>query len=331
MEGEPWGDEADLEGIPEADDSPPETQDLLRMYLNEAGKHPILPDEELFGQIRKFQKGRKAEKALESLDLDDQKRRELTDLVREGSEARKTIVEHNLRLVISIAKKTKGLTFLDRIQEGNFGLYTAIEKFDLQRKNKFSTYATPWIWQKITRAVANYDRGVRLPPHILDRIRLIYAISHALRQEFDREPNDEEIAMRLEKIAAEKGWKTKWTSRKVVDLKQLSLHTFSLEHPVGDDEDSELGESLEDKNSLNPEEEAHQSLLEDKVSEVLEDFEPRERKIIELRYGLTGFPPMTLEEVGGKFGVTREWIRQIEGKALRRLRHSMLARLLRED
>lgn len=312
-----------------ADDSS-ETVDLERMYLNEAGKYPLLPNEKVLGLIEQFQKGRKAKKRLENQDLGKGKRQELAKLVKKGYKARTTVVQHNLRLVVSIARKTSGLTFLDRIQEGNFGLYKAIDKFDLGRKTRFSTYTTYWIRQTIQRAVDNHGRVDRLPPHILNDIRLINGAWHVLKQSLKREPSDKEMAKWLEKRAKERGSKTKWTAEKVEGRMRLSRPAFSLEFPVGDDEDSEFGEFLEDENSLDPEEEAHRSLLEDSVIEVLEDLEPREREILELRYGLTRLPPMTLEEVGDKFDVTRERIRQIERKALRRLRHPLNASKFRD-
>jgi RNA polymerase primary sigma factor len=249
------------------------------------------------------------------------KRYALEQTILDGQLAREHIIKANTRLVVSIAKKYigRGVPFLDLIQEGNLGLMKAVEKFEYQRGFRFSTYATWWIRQTITRAIADQGRTIRLPVHMNDRIRHLYRISHEMEQALGRPPTSQELAEKME--AAPK--KIQW-------LLQVSWIPLSLESPVGDEEDSELGMFVEDINTPTPSQAAYENMLRERIHEVLSTLTPREARILRLRFGLDDNKPYTLEEVGEKFGLTRERIRQIEGKALRRLRHPCRARQLQE-
>ena len=235
--------------------------------------------------------------------------------------ARDHLIKANTRLVVSIAKRYmgRGVHFLDLIQEGNLGLMKAVEKYDYHRGFRFSTYATWWIRQTITRAIADQARTIRVPVHMIDRIRQMYKMTHELEQKLGRAPTAEELA---EAIGL--------TTRKVQWIMKVSWLPFSLESPVGDDEDSELGMFIEDEFSPTPMQSAYQTMLRDKIEEVLTTLSPREARVLRLRFGLDDGNVYTLEEVGKKFGLTRERIRQIEGKALRRLRHPRRARQLKD-
>ena len=242
-------------------------------------------------------------------------------MIREGRSARAHLIKANTRLVVSIAKKYMGLgvPFLDLIQEGNLGLMKAVKKFDYTRGYRFSTYATWWIRQTITRAIADQGRTIRVPVHMSDRIRRLYKTARQLEQEHGREPTPEEIAseMNLE-------------PQKVQWMLRVSWRPLSLEQPVGEDEESELGNFVEDEAAPTPAQSAYQSLLGEKIEEMLASLSPREARILRMRFGLFNGRGYTLEEVGQKYGLTRERIRQIEGKALRRLRHPGRSRQLRE-
>jgi RNA polymerase primary sigma factor len=249
-----------------------------------------------------------------------ERRLELEQAVEAGVAAREHLIKANTRLVVSIAKKymSRGVPFLDLIQEGNLGLMKAVEKFDYRRGYRFSTYATWWIRQTITRAIADQSRTIRVPVHMSDRIRRLYHTVRKLEQENGRKPTAEEIAAELN---MEPG-KVQWMLR-------VSWRPLSLESPVGEDEENDLGSFIEDETTPSPVQTAYQNLLREKVEEVLSTLSPREARILRLRFGLDTGRSYTLEEVGQKFGLTRERIRQIEGEALRRLRHPSRSRQLR--
>ena len=288
-------DEVDLESI---DLSVPEgvnLEDPVRMYLKEIGKVPLLSADE---------------------EIELARRRE------EGDEnAQKRLVEANLRLVVSIAKKYmgRGMSFLDLIQEGNLGLIKAVEKFDYRKGYKFSTYATWWIRQAITRAIADQARTIRIPVHMTETINKLIRVSRQLLQELGTEPTPEEIAREMDMPVD-----------KVRDIMKLSQEPVSLETPVGEEDDSHLGDFLPDENAPIPADAAAFTLLREQLLEVLETLTEREQKVIRLRFGLDDGRARTLEEVGREFNVTRERIRQIEAKALRKLRHPSRSRKLKD-
>jgi len=260
--------------------------DPVRMYLKEIGKVPLLTAEEEINLAQKIEKG--------------------------NIKAKQKLIKSNLRLVVSIAKRYvgRGLTFLDLIQEGNQGLMRAVEKYDWRRGYKFSTYATWWIRQAITRAIADQARTIRIPVHMVETINRLYRASRQLMQELDREPTPEEIADELG-----------ISPQRVREILKISQSTTSLEKPIGDDGDSLLGDFIQDTSHPSPDESASRRLLRDNVKEVLDTLTEREAKVLKMRFGLDGYKPMTLEEVGKAFGVTRERVRQIECKALRKLKH----------
>jgi RNA polymerase primary sigma factor len=246
---------------------------------------------------------------------------QLRILIKDGEQAWEHLIKANTRLVVSVAKKYmgRGVPFLDLIQEGNLGLMKAVEKFDYNRGFRFSTYATWWIRQSITRSIADQGRTIRIPVHMIDRIRELYKVSHALEQQLGRKPFVEEISQKMDEDI-----------RKVQWMMRVSMLPLSLETPVGDEEDSELGMFVEDEDTPSPMEATYKSMLHDKINEVLNTLSPREARILKLRFGLDSGRAYTLEEVGEKFGLTRERIRQIEGKALRQLRHPHKARQLKD-
>jgi RNA polymerase primary sigma factor len=269
--------------------------DPVRMYLKEIGRVSLLT-------------------AADEVDL--------AKAIEAGSDdAKQRLTEANLRLVVSIAKKYigRGMSFLDLIQEGNMGLIRAVEKFDYHKGYKFSTYATWWIRQAITRAIADQARTIRIPVHMVETINKLVRVSRRLLQELGREPSDEEIA---EEMGI--------TPDKVREIVKVSQDPVSLETPIGEEEDSHLGDFVEDKEAISPSDAASLTLLHNEVEDILDTLTPRERRVLQLRFGLIDGHQRTLEEVGKRFGVTRERIRQIEAKALRKLRHPSRSKKLRD-
>jgi len=298
------------------------SDDTVGLYLKEMARVPLLTTEEEVQLAKRLELGLGAEKDIRKVASLSQEQIDcLRLLVDDGKSAREHLIKANTRLVVSIAKRYmgRGVPFLDLIQEGNLGLMKAVEKFDYTRGYRFSTYATWWIRQTITRAIADQGRTIRVPVHMSDRIRHLYKTARQLEQENGRKPTPEEIA---EKMDLE--------PRKVQWMLKVSWRPLSLERPVGEEEDSELGSFIEDDTTPTPTQSAYQNLLREKVEEVLSTLTPREARILRLRFGLQNGRQYTLEEVGQKFGLTRERIRQIEGKALRRLRHPRRSRQLRD-
>ena len=296
--------------------------DSVGLYLKEMASVPLLNTEEEIDLAQRYEKGKKASRKLKKNDnLSMDQEIELQGLLDDGELARAHIIKANTRLVVSVAKKYvgQGVPFLDLIQEGNLGLMKAVEKFDYRRGFRFSTYATWWIRQTITRAVADQSRTIRVPVHMNDRIRTLYKTAYKLEQKNGTQPTPEELAAKLNLDPEYVRWMFK-----------VSWQPMSLEEPSGEDGDTELGQFIEDDNVQTPGQSAHENLLHSKVEEVLATLSPREACILRMRFGLPNGHAHTLEEVGRKFGLTRERIRQIEGKALRRLRHPRRARMLRE-
>jgi RNA polymerase primary sigma factor len=298
-----------------------ESDDAISLYLKEVSTIPLLTAEEEVALAKQMERGLFASRRLARDGHDSQERERLERETREGDAARKHLIKANSRLVISMAKRYmgQGVPFLDLIQEGNLGLMRAVEKFDYRRGHKFSTYATWWIRQAITRALADQGRTIRVPVHMSDRIRRLYHISRRLEQELGRKPTTEEIAeeMGIAPVRVER----------TIEISQRPL---SLEERVGEEKDSELGDFIEDDDAPDPAEITAQDLLREEIEEVLTSLTPREARVLQLRYGLADGHSYTLKEVGEKFGLTRERIRQIEKEALRRLRHPNRSRRLRE-
>ena len=297
------------------------SSDTVGLYLREMARVPLLTIEEEVQLAKTLEAGRGAQEILSNNGSDPRQRQKLDQQIKDGLLAREHLIKANTRLVVSIAKKYmgRGVPFLDLIQEGNLGLMKAVEKFDYNRGYRFSTYATWWIRQTITRAIADLGRTIRVPVHMSDRIRRLYNVARHLEQEYGRRPTPEEIAVEMEV-----------EPRKVQWMLRVSWRPMSLERPVGEDEDSELGNFIEDETTPTPTQDAYQHLLGEKIEEMLATLSPREARILKLRFGLFNGRSYTLEEVGRKFGLTRERIRQIEGKALRRLRHPRRSRQLRD-
>jgi RNA polymerase primary sigma factor len=300
------------------------SDDTIGLYLKEMSRVPLLTMEEELDIAQRIELGRNSKKELDrsngSTPID--RKIILEGEIEDGLLARDHLIKANTRLVVSVAKRYigRGVPFLDLIQEGNLGLMKAVEKFDYHRGFRFSTYATWWIRQTITRSIADQGRTIRVPVHMVDRIRQLYKTTHEMEQTLGRVPTSEELAEKLE-VPTSKG---EWMTR-------VSWLPLSLESPINDDEeDSELGQFVEDQLTPTPIQSAYSKLLREKIEEVLDTLPPREARILRLRFGLENGHNYTLEEVGEKFGLTRERIRQIESKALRRLRHPRRSRQLRE-
>ncbi len=294
--------------------------DSVRLYLQEIGETDLLTMAEEVWLAKRMERGKQAEEALARPGLSAEDRKTYEADREDGEQARSHLIQANLRLVVSVAKKYvgRGLSFLDLIQEGNIGLMKATDKFDYTRGFKFSTYATWWIRQAITRAISDQSRTIRLPVHVGETINRVKKTGHRLQQILEREPTQEEIARAMD-VSDDK-------VRQVLDV---SRHPISLEAPVGQDGDAFLGDFIEDETMPQPLELASQELLKAQISDALGKLTERERRIIILRFGLEDGRFRTLEEVGREFGITRERIRQIEAKALRKLRHPSYSRKLR--
>ncbi len=297
--------------------------DTVGLYLKEMSRVPLLSVEQELNLAQRIEQGRQSKNELDRLNGKSSavQRQPLETFITDGVLAREHLIKANTRLVVSIAKRYigRGVPFLDLIQEGNIGLMKAVEKYDYHRGFRFSTYATWWIRQTITRSIADQGRTIRVPVHMIDRIRQLYKMTHEMEQKLGRMP-------RMDELAGEMGL----SLRKVQWMMCVSWLPLSLESPVGDEEDSELGMFVEDNITPSPIQVAYRDMLRDKIEDVLSTLSPREARILRLRFGLDNGHAYTLEEVGQKFGLTRERIRQIEGKALRRLRHPRRARQLRD-
>jgi RNA polymerase primary sigma factor len=308
-------------------------EDPVRMYLKEIGKVPLLNAEEEIDLAKEMEAGAVATEKIAILkrrmnDADEAGKEELQEEIKElqkdvdaGNNAKKRLAEANLRLVVSIAKRYvgRGMLFLDLIQEGNLGLIKAVEKFDYRKGYKFSTYATWWIRQAITRAIADQARTIRIPVHMVETINKLIRVSRQLLQELGREPTPEEIAEEMNMPV-----------ERVREILKISQEPVSLETPIGEEEDSHLGDFIQDDNVPVPADAAAFTLLKEQLVEVLGTLTEREQKVLRLRFGLDDGRARTLEEVGKEFNVTRERIRQIEAKALRKLRHPSRSRKLKD-
>lgn len=358
LKGGPEGREAEKEDIdlsvkPLLDlDSPELTSDPVRMYLREIGRVSLLTAEEEVSLAEAIQRGDKARHRLKLRrgDLIPKERAKLQAEVREGELARRRLAEANLRLVVSVAKRYigRGMSFLDLIQEGNIGLLRAVEKFDHRKGYKFSTYATWWIRQAISRAIADQARTIRIPVHMVETINRLVRTERHLLQELGRDPSAEEIALEMnllskeDKLAYEEARATeeavdpalerriRRAASKVRRIMRVAQEPMSLETPIGSEENSYLGDFIEDESLPGPVDAASRQLLKEQMSDILDSLSDRERKVLEMRFGLKDGQGRTLEEVGQEFGVTRERIRQIEAKALRKLRHPIRSRKLRD-
>src|SRR3977135_2441075 len=345
VDHEPGADTEDVEDFrrdPDLLKAP--TNDPVRMYLKEIGKVPLLTAEQEVDLAMRIEAGLMAEDMIDAkadFDVDairelarrssleveggkpsvDKAREICRRIIRDGLLAKRKLVEANLRLVVSIAKRYvgRGMLFLDLLQEGNLGLIRAVEKFDYKKGYKFSTYATWWIRQAITRAIADQARTIRIPVHMVETINKLIRVQRQLLQELGREPSDEEI-----------GEEMGITPEKVREIVKVSQDPVSLETPIGEEEDSHLGDFVEDREAVSPSDAASLTMLHSEVEDVLDTLTPRERRVLQLRFGLIDGHQRTLEEVGKRFGVTRERIRQIEAKALRKLRHPSRSKKLRD-
>jgi RNA polymerase primary sigma factor len=298
-----------------------DTDDTIGLYLKEVSRVPLLTADEEVALAQRIERGRMAREELAKGNASPRRRTELRKLIEDGWSAREHLITANSRLVISVAKKYmgRGVPFLDLIQEGNIGLIRATKKFDYRRGHKFSTYATWWIRQAVTRAIADQGRTIRVPVHMGDQINKLLRVQHQLTQRLGREPSVEELAEALDV-----------PPKKVENMIQVARRPLSLETPTDDEEDSVLGDFIEDDEAPPPDDTATYNLLKEHLGEVLNGLPPREVRILQLRYGLLDGQAYTLEEVGRKMGVTRERVRQIEAQALSRLRHPTIRRKLRD-
>ncbi len=302
-------------------DQPSGVGDSVRLYLQQIGETDLLTMQGEVDLSKRIELGKFAQAELdESVELSPADRKQLLALVEDGERARAHLIQANLRLVVSVAKRYvgRGMSFLDLIQEGNIGLMKATDKFDYKRGFKFSTYATWWIRQAITRSISDQSRTIRLPVHVGETINRVRKTSHRLQQIYEREPTADEIGRAMD-----------MTDEKVRQVLDVSRHPISLEAPVGQDGEAFLGDFIEDSALPPPVELASHQLLKMQIAEALDKLSERERRIIVLRFGLEDGRFRTLEEVGREFGITRERIRQIEAKALRKLRHPSYSRQLR--
>ena len=297
--------------------------DHVKMYLKEIGKVNLLTPEEELSLAKRMADGETAKEQLEEIgeEIDEDTKKQIDLLIADGEKAKKSLAEANLRLVVSIAKRYvgRGMLFLDLIQEGNLGLIKAVDKFDYTKGYKFSTYATWWIRQAITRAIADQARTIRIPVHMVETINKLVRVSRQLVQELGREPTPEELAKELNMPVD-----------KVREISKISQEPVSLEAPIGEEEDSHLGDFIPDEDAPAPSEAASFVLLKEQLGAVLETLSEREAKVLRLRFGLDDGRARTLEEVGKEFDVTRERIRQIEAKALRKLRHPSRSKKLKD-
>ena len=324
-------DEMDLSDIDEDDDengiglsddlSNIDTDDTIGLYLKEVSRVPLLTADEEVELAQRIEKGRISREELARVNVTPERRLELRKNIEDSWAARDHLITANSRLVISVAKKYmgRGVPFLDLIQEGNIGLIRATKKFDYRRGHKFSTYATWWIRQAVTRAIADQGRTIRVPVHMGDQINKLLRYQHQLTQKLGRDPSVEELAAELDVPI-----------KKVENMIQVARRPLSLETPTDDEEDSVLGDFIEDDDAPAPADSATYNLLKEHLQIILNDLPPREVRILQLRYGLLDGQAYTLEEVGNKMGVTRERVRQIEAQALSRLRHPSVQKILRD-
>ena len=305
--------------LPDLDEQTTVSADLVRVYLNEIGKVPLLNAAQEVELAKRIEAGLYAEQLLGGAEA--ARRRDLRALVTDGQRAKEHLLQANLRLVVSLAKRYTGhgLPFLDLIQEGNLGLIRAVEKFDYTKGFKFSTYATWWIRQAITRAMADQARTIRIPVHMVEVINKLGRIQRELLQDLGREPTPEELAKEMD-----------ITPEKVLEIQQYAREPISLDQTIGDEGDSQLGDFIEDSEAVVAVDAVSFTLLQDQLQSVLQTLSEREAGVVRLRFGLTDGQPRTLDEIGQVYGVTRERIRQIESKTMSKLRHPSRSQVLRD-
>jgi RNA polymerase primary sigma factor len=306
---------ADLSRIP--------IDDAVGLYFAEMSEVPLLTHDEEVALAKQAERGKEARRHLASNGHNSEERARLERLIEQGQRAREDLVKANTRLVVSVAKRYRGMgmPFLDLIQAGNEGLMKAVDKFDYRRGHKFSTYATWWIRQAVTRSLSDHGRTIRLPIHLSDRIRRVFKVAQKIEQDLGRRPTPEEIAQEIKGLDPEKA---RW-------LLRVSQRSISLDKPIGDEEDAgELGDFIVDETAPSPIQATEEQLLHESLERMLANLKPREARVLRLRFGLDGDRAHTLKEVGDRIGVTRERVRQIEGKALRKLRHPRHSRALKD-